>query len=162
MQNTHSSCRDESLNLKDKQLLEATRWADQAQRERIRMCSELEMKNRLHQKCFARGCQEIEELRRRCFKEETGVTHQKLIGYSIQQDQESRTVSLLRDQIQKLQGRLEIKEDLRAFQYPDSSCSFGNAHVPHQALVPSRSKKASRVQNAKKYTRGNEYSRKRF
>ena len=50
------------------QLLEANQWADQAQRERMHLCSELEMKNRLHQECYARSCQENEELKKRCYK----------------------------------------------------------------------------------------------
>ena len=53
-----------------RQLLKANQWADQAQRERIHLCSELEMKNHLHQECYARSCQEIEELKKRCYKEE--------------------------------------------------------------------------------------------
>ena len=55
------------------QLSEANQWADQAQRERIHLCSELEMKNRLHRECYARSCQEIEELKRRCYQEENTV-----------------------------------------------------------------------------------------
>ena len=69
------------------------------------MCSELEMKNRLHQECHARCCQEIEELKRRCYNEENGVTQQKLNEYSLQHDQKSRTVSLLRDQVRESQER---------------------------------------------------------
>ena len=92
------------LESQRRQLLEANQWADQAQRQRIHLCSELEMKNRLHQECYARSFQEIEELRRRC-KDENEVTRQKLNEYSMQQDQESRTVSLLRDQVRKLQER---------------------------------------------------------
>ena len=42
-------------------------------------CSELEMKNRLHQECYARSCQEVEELNRRCYKDENEVTQQKMI-----------------------------------------------------------------------------------
>ena len=41
------------------QLRQASQWEDQAQRERIRLCGELELRNR-------RSRQEIEELRRRC------------------------------------------------------------------------------------------------
>ena len=91
------------LESQRRQVLDASLWADQAQRERIHLCSELEKKNRLHQQCCTRSCQEIEELRRCCFKEENGVTQQKLNQYSMQHDQESRTVSLLRDQVRKLQ-----------------------------------------------------------
>ena len=80
------------------------------------------------------SCQEIEELKRRCCKEENGVTQQKLNEYSMQHGQESRTVSLLRDEVRKLQERLEFTEDSKIFQDPDS----------HQALIPSSSKKPSR------------------
>ena len=52
------------------QLLEVNQWADQAQRERIHLCSELEMKSSLHQECYARSCQENEELKRHCYQEE--------------------------------------------------------------------------------------------
>ena len=93
------------LESQRRQLLEANQWAAQAERERIHLCSEMEMKSRLHQECHARSFQEIEELKRRCYKEENGVTQQKFHEYSMQDDQESRTVSLLRDQVRKLQER---------------------------------------------------------
>ena len=54
----------------------------------------------------------------------------------MQHDQESRTVSLSRDQIRELQERLEFIEDSKIFQDPDSPSSFGSAHVSHQALTP--------------------------
>ena len=145
------------------QLSEANQRADQAQRERIHLCSELEMKNRLHQDCCTIGCQEFEELRRRCSKEENGASRQRLNKYSLQQDQESRTVSLLRYQIRKLQDRLEFIEDSKIFQAPDSPSSFGSAHVAHQALIPSSSKKPSRESRMQRNTtKGCECSRKRF
>ena len=140
------------LESQRRQLLEANQWPDQAQRERIHLCSELETKNRLHQECYARSCQEIEEMRRRCYKGENGVTRQKFNEYSMQQDQESRTVSLLRDQIQKLQERLEFIEDSTIFQDSESPSSFGNAHVSHQALMPSSSKKPSRESRMQRNT----------
>ena len=68
-------------------------------------------------------------------KEENGETRQKLNEYSLQQDQESRRVSLSRDQIQKLQDRMEFIEDSKIFQDPNSPSSFGSAHVSHQALI---------------------------
>ena len=119
------------LESQRRQLLEANRWADRAQRERMRLCSGLEMRNRLHQEACARSCQEIEELRRRRCKEENGVTREKLNEYSMQQAQESRTVSLSRDQIQNLQDQVEILEDSKMFQDLDSPSSFGSEHVSH-------------------------------
>ena len=77
------------------QLLEANQWAHQAQRERIHLCSELKMKNRLHQESYARSCQKIEELKRSCYQEEHTEKQQRLEESSVQHDQESRTVSLL-------------------------------------------------------------------
>ena len=52
------------------QLHQASRWADQAQRDR-----EKELKNRLFQENHARDCQEFEELRSICC-EETGRARQ--------------------------------------------------------------------------------------
>ena len=116
-------------------------WTDQAQRERIPMCCEVEMRSRLHQEYYARSCQEIEELKRRCFQEENGVTQQKMNEQCLQHDQESRTVSLLRDQVRRLQERVEFLKDSKIFPDPDSPSSFGSAHVSHQAFIPSSSKK---------------------
>ena len=158
----HWSSRDESFNLKRRQLLDANQWADQAQRERIHVCSDLEMKNRLHQECFARSCQEIEELRRR-FYEKMQPTRQKLNEYSMQHDQESRTVSLLRDQIRKSRERLEFTEDSIIFQDPDSPSSFGSSPRFTSSSSSFEFEKAQpRIQNAAKHTRGYEYSRSRF
>ena len=85
------------LESQRQQLLEANQWADQAQRERRHLCSELEMKNRLHQEWYERSCQEIEQLKRRCDQEEIEVRQRKFEENNMQHDQESRTVSLLRD-----------------------------------------------------------------
>ena len=105
------------------QLRMANQWADQDQRERIHMCSELEMRSRLHRECYARSCQEIEALKRRCYQEENAAQQRNLEEFIAQQDQESRTVHLLRDQVRRLQERLEFIEDSRIFQDPDSRSS---------------------------------------
>ena len=60
------------------QLLEDIQRTDQVQRERTYLCSELKIKNRLHQECYARSCREIEEMKRRCYKEENEAIQQKL------------------------------------------------------------------------------------
>ena len=91
IQNAHCSIHSVSLNLKDDNCWKPINGQIKLNEH---LCSELEMKNRLHQECYARSCQETEELRRRCYKDENGVTQQKLNEYSLQQDQESRTVSL--------------------------------------------------------------------
>ena len=62
-------------------------------------------------------------------------------------------MSLLRDQIRKLQERLDFIEDSKIFQDPDLRSSFGSAHVSHQALVTSSSKKPSRDSKMQRNTR---------
>ena len=74
------------------QLSEANQRADQAQRERIHLCSELEMKSCLCRECYARSCREIEELKKRCYQEENAIRRPKLDEFPTQHDQESRTV----------------------------------------------------------------------
>ena len=130
IQNTYYLESQRELESQEQQLLMGSQWADQAQRERIHLCSELEMKNRLHRDCYARSCQEIEELKRRCCEEETEVTQQRMNEFTTQHDQESRTAILLRDQFRRLQERLAFIEDSRIFQDPDSPSSSGSAHVP--------------------------------
>ena len=98
----------------------ASHRADQAQRERLKLCSELEMKSRLHQEYHARSCREIEELKKRCYQEENAAKQRKAEEFTAQLDQESRTVSLF-------------------FQDPDSPSNSGSAHVPHQAHISSSS-----------------------
>ena len=72
-------------------------------------------------------------------------------------------MNLLRDQVRRLQERLEFIEDSRIFQDPESSSSSGSAHVPHQTSYYLKFQKPlPRIQNATKYTRGYEFSKKRF
>ena len=72
----------------------------------------------------------------------------------MQQDQESRTEQWVSfgDQVRKFLERLEFTEDSKIFQDPDSPSSFGNAHVSHQALIPSSCKKPSRESRMQRNT----------
>ena len=54
------------LESQRRQILKVNQWADQAQRQRILLCSE--MKDHLHQESCARSCQESEELKRKTTK----------------------------------------------------------------------------------------------
>ena len=103
------------------------------------MCGELETKNRLHQEDHIRSCKEIEELRRRCYKEENKLTQYRLDEYSTHQDRDPNTVSHLEDQIRKLQ--VNFLSDAREFHDPDSGSSSGISHVPDQPLITSSSRR---------------------
>ena len=91
-------------------------------------------------KSYERSCQEIEELKRRCYRETNPKTQQKLDEHSVQHGWESQTVSLLRDQVRKLQEQLEFIKDSKEFHDPDSPSSSGKTHVPHQHRIASSSK----------------------
>ena len=113
------------------------------------------MKDHLHQESYARSCQEKEELKRRCYQEENIEKQRRLEEFPTQHDQESRTVSLLRDQVRRLQERLEDIEEAKIFCDPDSPTSYDSTHVPHQALVTSSSRKPSREVGMLRNTREN-------
>ena len=102
------------------------------------------MKDHLHQESHARSCREIEELKRRCYQEENIEKQRRLEAIPTQHDQESRTVSLLRDQVRRLQERLEFFEDPKIFHDPDSLSSYDSTYAPHQALISSSSNKSRR------------------
>ena len=90
------------------QFRHASQWTDQAQRDIIRLCGELERKNRLHQECYTRNRQGIEELRRRCYKEESNLSQYRLDEFSMLQERDPNTVSHLKDQIRELQEQVNL------------------------------------------------------
>ena len=53
-------------------------------------------------------------------------------------------MNLLRDQVRRLQERLEFIEDSRIVQDPDSPSSYGSTHISHQAHITSSSRKPNR------------------
>ena len=80
------------------ELYPANQWADQAQREKMNLCGELEMRSRLFQESFARDCQEIEELRRICCEETDRARQLRTDELSMQQERNPTTVSQLTEQ----------------------------------------------------------------
>ena len=106
------------------------------------------MRSHLHQESYARSRHEIEELKRRCYQEENSAKQQKSEKFNAQQNQDS-----LRDQVRKLQERLEFIEDSRIFEDPDSPSSYGSTHISHQAHITSSSGKPSREPRTPRITR---------
>ena len=137
------------LESQRRQLLKANQWADQAQRERIHLCGRTGMKDHLHKESYARSCREIEELKRRCYQEEDTEKQRRLEELPTQHDQESRTVSLLRDQARRLQEQLKYIY-IYILKTRKSSMIFTHravvtaTYVPHQALITSISRTPGR------------------
>ena len=93
----------------------ANQWADQAQREKISFCGELEMRNRLFRENRAKKSQEIEELKTICC-EETDRAGQARIGeLSMHLERNPTTLSQLLTQIQDLQNKVNSLSDPRDF-----------------------------------------------
>ena len=130
------------------QLLMANHWADQAQCESKHLCSDWEMKSHLHRECYARSCQKIDELKRRCCQKENVARQRKLEEFTTKQNQDP-----LEDQVRRLHEPLEFIGDSRIFQDPDSPSSDGSTHISHQAHISSSSRKPSRESRTLRTTR---------
>ena len=113
----------------------ANQWADQAQREKINLCGELIMRNRLQYECQVRTSEEIEELRRICHEETNQVRKLKIEELSPRQERDPDTVSQLLAQIQGLQGQVNSLADAREFHDPDTASSSRAPHVPSQPVI---------------------------
>ena len=95
------------------QLHEEGRWADQAQRDKISMYAELELRNGLFQENHARDCQQIEELRSSCCEDVDRTRRVKSDELSMQQERNPTTVSQMMAQIRELQNNVNSLSDAR-------------------------------------------------
>ena len=77
------------------QLQQANQWADQAQGDKISLCGELEMRNRLFRENQAKDCQEIEELRRICCEETDRAKQARIDELSMHQEVNFTTESIV-------------------------------------------------------------------
>ena len=116
-------------------LYQYNQLADQARREKIKLCGELEMKNRLFQESCARNCQDIEELRRICCEETDGARQLRIDEMFMQQKRNPAIVSQLLTQIQDMQNKVNSLTDARDFYDPETASSSGASHVPSQPLT---------------------------
>ena len=80
------------------------------ERERIRLCGELELRNRLFQENHARDCQEIEELSRFCCEETDLARQARIDELSLHQERNPTTVSQLMAQIRELQNKVNLNQ----------------------------------------------------
>ena len=114
------------------QLYQASRCADPAQRDKMSLYGDLDLRNRLFQEDHARDCQEIEKLRIiRC--EETDRARQaRNDELSVHQERNPATASQLMTQIRELQDKVNSLSDAREFYDPESGSSSGVTHVPDQ------------------------------
>ena len=90
---------------------QANQWADQAQREKISLCREVEKKNRLFRENRAKNCQQIEKLRRICCEETNRARQARIDELSMHQERNPTTVSQLLTQIQDLQNKVNFLSD---------------------------------------------------
>ena len=134
--NSHCTETHQQLESQRRELLQAIQWADQAQRERerINLCGELEMRNRLRYERQVKTNQEIEELQSICNGEANQI--RRLHGeLSLRQERNPNTVSRLLKQIQELQDQVNSLAEAKEFHDPDTASSSGASHVPSQPVV---------------------------
>ena len=151
-QNTQYLSHNVSLKLKDDNYWKPNNWQIKLNMREHTCIADWRC---LHQESYARSCREIEELKRRCYQKENTEKQRRLEEFPTQHDQESRTVSLLRDQVRRLQERWEYIEHSKIFHDPDSPSSCDSAYVSHQALISSSYKKTNRESRMQRNTREN-------
>ena len=120
------------------QLQQANQWADQAQRDKVSLYGELEMRNGLFQESQAKDCPETEELRRICCKETDRARQVRIDELSMHQERNPTFVSQLLAQIQDLQNKVISLSDAREFYDPESGSSSEATHVPSLNPLPFR------------------------
>ena len=146
------------------QLQQASRWADQAQRDEVSLYGELELRNRLFQESQAKDCQEIEELRRICCEDADRARQPRIDESSVHQERKPTTVGQLLTQIQELPSKANSLSDAREFYDPESGSSTGATHVPSQlsTFLSLRTLPRRDFWIAARYMECYEYFRKRF
>ena len=116
------------------QLQQANHWDDQAQGEKISLCGELEVRNRLFRENRAKDCQDIEELRRICFEETDRARQARIDELSMHQERNPATVSQLLTQILELQNKVNYLSDAREF-YDSETATHGPSQ-PSTIAIP--------------------------
>ena len=111
------------------QLRQARRWADQAQRDKISLYGELELRTRLFHEDHARDCQETEELRRSCFEETDRARQARNDELSLPQERNPTTVSQLMTQAREWQNKVNSLSDAREIYDHESGSSSRATHV---------------------------------
>ena len=114
-----------SSNLNDFLPQQANRWADQAQRDRISLYGELEMRSRLFQKHHARDSREIEESRRTCCEEADRARQARIDELSMHQERSVTIVSQLLTLMKASQKKVNSLSDARVLYDPESGSSSG-------------------------------------
>ena len=128
---------DQEFECQRFQLHQASRWADHAQRDRISLCGELELRNGLFQENQAKDCQEIEEWRRICCEETYRARQARSDEVSVQQEESYDSESIvesdsgIREQSKFVVGckRKQLWSDPRS-----RSCLYYSESQNHAAL----------------------------
>ena len=102
-----------SLSPDDYSYNRQNQWADQARRDEISLCGDLEMRNGLFRENQAKDCQEIEELRRICCEETDQARQARIDELSMHQERNPMTVSQVLNQIQDLRNKANCMSDAK-------------------------------------------------
>ena len=87
-------------------MFQVNQWVDEVQREKMSLCVELEVRNRLHHGSQVRTSQEFKELRRICNEETNQVRKLKIEELSLRQERDPNIVKQLLEQVQDSQNQV--------------------------------------------------------
>ena len=122
------------LHSQRRELHQAIQSTDQSQREKIFLCTELEMRDRALQEDHTRSYQEIDELKKMCCTEAESAKPLRSDGLSTQKETSESSVNQLMVQIQELHDTVNSLNDAREYHDPETASSSGLSHVPSEPL----------------------------
>ena len=108
------------------------------EREKNRLCTELDWRERVLQEDGTRNLQVLEEFKKICCTEPERPKQLRIDELPAQEKESQSTVNLLTVQIQELQDKVKSLSDSREFCDPETASSSGLSHVPsHPMSIPS-------------------------
>ena len=154
IQKTHSSSHCVSLNLKDDKYRKLINGQIKLSVREYMCAATWRWRTIFIKKALQEVAEKLKNWKDPVFKRKR-LKKQRRLEETTQHDQESRTVSLLRGQVRRLQERSKHIEDSKIWYDLDSPSSYDSTHVPHQALITSSSRKPEREVGMQRNTREN-------
>ena len=116
-------------------LQRANQWADQAQRDKISLYGQVEMRIRFFRENQAKDCQ---ELRRICCEETYRTRQARIDELSKHRERNPTTVSQLLTQIQDLQNKVNSLSEARELYDPETASSQSTPYYSESRIMPCR------------------------
>ena len=140
VERAHRALQESGLQLHSQrmELYQENQLFDHSKREKNRLCTELDRRERVLQEDRMRTLQEIEELKNMCCTEAARAKQLRMDELSILEKESQSTVTQLTVPIQKIPNKVNSLSDFKEFYDPETASSPGLSHVlSHPVSIPS-------------------------